>query len=106
MNPVPGNVSCDFLIKRLNHEFGADDLYFLYEFGHDIDAIVWRLKSLEGFDFSVSTHEGTLPSGVYSLESGIYSKGLLAHGEPVFSGEVNIEELIQVVKDHIAGKYS
>ena len=106
MSPVPGNESCESLMCRLVQEFGPDDLEFLYEFGPEIDAIAWKLRSLVGFDFSASTVAGTLPPETFNFESGVCLKGSLEHGTPVFVGDVNVDELIQIVRDHIAGKYS
>lgn len=67
--------------------------------------IGWRLASASHFLFSVSTHAGELPDGVYDLQVSVVEDPL-ENGEIVFLDEVTIEGACELLACYKHGEFA
>lgn len=102
---VPGNDVIVDLVKRLKTEFGRRNVKLVGGVSSQTDAIGWKIKGIERFLFSVSTHAGKLRHDNLDFQSSI-SDSSDYNGEIIVLKDLSMDDIIEEVRNHLKGKYS
>lgn len=105
MVPEPGVASVERLGVALVRALGERRIRWAGVPGPGVDAIGWRLLAAPRFVFSVSTHAGTLPDGVYDFQVSIVDDSL-RNGDIVFLDDVGLAEVLDITARYVSGEVS
>lgn len=98
---IEGYASAAELLRAIQGAFGASSHELIGCFGPSFDSFGLVLSEKRRYLFSVSTHAGELPFGLYDLQVSI-SDDSIENGEIVAQEEANVArclEIIQGVRD-------
>jgi hypothetical protein len=93
---IPGYTSASELLYELEAAIGSNSFELIGEFGPSFDALGFRLLERERYLFSISTHAGDLPHGLYDLQISI-ADGTLENGDIIFLADVDKKQFLSVV---------
>jgi len=102
---VQGYSSAAELLKAIQTKFGVDSLRLVGDFGPSFDAFGFVLSEKPRYLFSVSTHAGELPFGLYNLQVSI-SDDSLENGEIVALDELGVAKCLGIVQGIQSGAIS
>lgn len=102
---VPGNDVIIDLVKRLKTEFGKKNVRLIGGVSSNTDTIGWKIKGIERFLFSVSTHAGELRHDNLDFQSSI-SDSSPDNGAIILLKDLSLDDIIEEVRNHLKGKYS
>ena len=98
---VPGSESVANLLVALRLQFGRS-LSLLHEMGNQTDTFGWKIEAAPRYLFSVSTHAGELPSGIFDFQVFICDDSM-ENGDFVYLEEVPQKEVVKVTQEFAIG---